>query len=150
VRFNVSQPLCRCHGDPCSASFDDRDKHSIDLKMKAQEKTLTLAKTCEKTSDVRDCKNARDWSILAMQNIRTGKAHYLVLCQCPTPGYLDGPLDHDQPKYANIPGIRVYGMVCVQSRKSRKSRSTITPPLFTEFGGSSEGYRRYGGWTLSR
>ena len=30
----------------------------------------------------------RDWSILALQNIRTGKAHYLVICTCPETGFL--------------------------------------------------------------
>ena len=45
-------------------------------------------KTCEPTQEVRECRAPKDWSILALQNSRTGKAHYLVICRCPTPGYL--------------------------------------------------------------
>ena len=36
----------------------------------------------------RYCSNTKDWSILALQNIRTGKAHYLVICQCPDSSFL--------------------------------------------------------------
>jgi hypothetical protein len=49
---------------------------------------LTLVKTCEPTQEVRECRAPKDWSILALQNSRTGKAHYLVICRCPSPGYL--------------------------------------------------------------
>ena len=51
---------------------------------------LTLAKTCERVENIRVCERNRDWSILALQNIRTGKAHYLVICTCPESGIL-GP-----------------------------------------------------------
>jgi hypothetical protein len=44
---------------------------------------VTLIKTCEPVWSVRDCRAPRDWSILALQNTRTGKAHYLVICKCP-------------------------------------------------------------------
>lgn len=32
---------------------------------------------------MRECRTPRDWSLLALQNIRTGKSHYLVICKCP-------------------------------------------------------------------
>ena len=51
-------------------------------------KVLTLAKTCEMVPSIRQCEKNRDWSILALQNIRTGKAHYLVICTCPESGVL--------------------------------------------------------------
>lgn len=44
---------------------------------------ITLAKTCESTSEMRECRSPRDWSLLALQNTRTGKSHYLVICRCP-------------------------------------------------------------------
>lgn len=44
---------------------------------------ITLAKTCEPTTEMRECRSPRDWSLLALQNIRTGKSHYLVICRCP-------------------------------------------------------------------
>nr|CAD7419106.1 unnamed protein product [Timema cristinae] len=31
----------------------------------------------------------------------------------------EGPIVHDQPTYASVPGIRVYGMVCVPKRSRR-------------------------------
>lgn len=43
----------------------------------------TVIKTCEPVWSVRECRTPRDWSILALQNTRTGKAHYLVICKCP-------------------------------------------------------------------
>ena len=45
---------------------------------------MTLAKTCEQGNELRDCRAPRDWSILALQNTRTGKSHYLVICKCPS------------------------------------------------------------------
>lgn len=40
-------------------------------------------------------------------------------------------MSHDQPTYASVPGIRVYGMMCVdaglRSRNLRKSRSLEYP-----------------------
>jgi hypothetical protein len=36
----------------------------------------------------------------------------------------EGPMSHDQPTYASVPGIRVYGMMCVQgSRRGRPLRN---------------------------
>lgn len=40
-------------------------------------------KTCEPVKDMRLCRAPRDWSLLALQNVRTGKSHYLVICHCP-------------------------------------------------------------------
>ena len=39
-------------------------------------------KTCEETRQIRDCRTPQDWSLLALQNIRTGKSQYLVICRC--------------------------------------------------------------------
>lgn len=34
-------------------------------------------------------------------------------------------MSHDQPTYASVPGIRVYGMMCVDTvRRGRPSRSS--------------------------
>lgn len=44
---------------------------------------ITLAKTCEATTEMRECRTPKDWSLLALQNTRTGKSHYLVICKCP-------------------------------------------------------------------
>ena len=44
---------------------------------------LTLVKTCEPVAEMRECRVPRDWSLLALQNVRTGKSHYLVICRCP-------------------------------------------------------------------
>lgn len=75
---------------------------------------MTLAKTCEATTEMRECRAPRDWSLLALQNIRTGKSHYLVICRCSDNFHLEGPMAHDQPTYASVPGIRVFGMMCVK------------------------------------
>lgn len=37
------------------------------------------------------------------------------------PANTEGPMSHDQPTYASVPGIRVYGMMCAQVNK-RKGR----------------------------
>lgn len=44
---------------------------------------MTLVKTCEPVAEMRECRMPRDWSLLALQNVRTGKSHYLVICKCP-------------------------------------------------------------------
>lgn len=69
--------------DPCSASLNEDDNHTIKLIGNANRKAITLAKTCEQTVELRDCRAPRDWSILALQNTRTGKSHYLIICKCP-------------------------------------------------------------------
>ncbi|XP_015125816.1 uncharacterized protein LOC107047551 [Diachasma alloeum] len=72
---------------------------------------------------MRECRAPKDWSLLALQNVRTGKSHYLVICRCPDNNILEGPMSHDQPTYASVPGIRVYGMMCVQGiRRGRPLR----------------------------
>ena len=60
---------------------------------------LTLAKTCERVENIRQCERNRDWSILALQNIRTGKAHYLVICTCPESGTLGQWRSNDCVRY---------------------------------------------------
>ncbi|XP_063383130.1 dystroglycan 1 [Cydia fagiglandana] len=121
VRLNYTQPLCACparYRDPCSASLNADDLHTTrlttDSKKKYANKAVTLVKTCEAVSEMRECRAPRDWSLLALQNIRTGKSHYLVICRCPENHILEGPMSHDQPTYASVPGIRVYGMMCVR------------------------------------
>lgn len=108
VRLNWTQPLCACpsrYRDPCSASLNSDDQHTTELmtdrnsrvrhdfdlagaKLSAScgflyfQRALTLVKTCEPTTEMRVCRAPRDWSLLALQNIRTGKSHYLVICRC--------------------------------------------------------------------
>ena len=117
LNFSVPLCACPEPGDPCSASTLASDGHSLGLtadqasgKVRALRlifshliftlfppqpnqphlpfKVLTLAKTCEEVESIRTCDQNRDWSILALQNIRTGKAHYLVICTCPDSGFL--------------------------------------------------------------
>jgi len=124
LRLNFSTPLCACpaEGDPCSASTLPDDGHSFRLKADNTGEVLTLAKTCEETRDIKYCSNAKDWSILALQNIRTGKSHYLVICQCPDSSFLEGPLAQTGAPYARVPGIRVYGMICLKKPFRRRGR----------------------------
>lgn len=53
---------------------------------------------------MRACKSPTDWTLLALQSERSGKAHYVVVCKCPTHAQLEGPYTHNHPPYANIPG----------------------------------------------
>ncbi|ETN58485.1 doublesex cognate 73A [Anopheles darlingi] len=110
--------LANSYRDPCSASLNEDDNHTIKLVGNQQKRAITLAKTCENTNELRDCRAPKDWSILALQNTRTGKSHYLVICKCPPHYRLEGPLAHDQPTYAGLPGINVYGMLCVPPETS--------------------------------
>eukprot|EP00090_Calanus_glacialis_P013051 TRINITY_DN21663_c0_g1_i1.p1 TRINITY_DN21663_c0_g1~~TRINITY_DN21663_c0_g1_i1.p1 ORF type:complete len:213 (-),score=61.87 TRINITY_DN21663_c0_g1_i1:257-895(-) len=127
LRLNFSTPLCACpqQGDPCSASTLDTDNHSLKLSADKGGKVLTLAKTCEEVPSIRLCEKNRDWSILALQNIRTGKAHYLVICTCPPSGVLEGPLAQTGAPYAKVPGIRVYGMLCLTGGKKRRRKARV-------------------------
>uniref|UniRef100_A0A336MIY0 CSON015515 protein n=2 Tax=Culicoides sonorensis TaxID=179676 RepID=A0A336MIY0_CULSO len=128
VRLNYTQPLCACpprYRDPCSASLNEDDNHTLKLIGNEQKKAITLAKTCETTTELRDCRPPRDWSILALQNTRTGKSHYLVICKCPSNYRLEGPLAHDQPTYAGLPGINVYGMLCVPPQQQQSTTQSF-------------------------
>jgi len=128
LRLNFSTPLCACPepGDPCSASTLDSDNHSLRLSADTDDKqVLTLAKTCERVDTIRQCERNRDWSILALQNIRTGKAHYLVICTCPAKGILEGPIAQTGAPYAKVPGIRVYGMLCRVNGKKRRRKARV-------------------------
>jgi len=129
TRFNYTQPLCACADrfqGPCSASLARNDQHTLQVGYKKlvkaggrAYKSPTLVKTCEETRQIRDCRTPQDWSLLALQNIRTGKSQYLVICRCEQ-GQLDGPMSHDQPAYARVPGIRVYGMMCNAAGRNRR------------------------------
>ncbi|EFX70162.1 hypothetical protein DAPPUDRAFT_112957 [Daphnia pulex] len=146
TRFNFTQPLCACADrfqGPCSASIARNDLHTIEVGMKKNIKkgtgkagrgfkSPTLVKTCEETKLIRECRSPQDWALLALQNVRTGKSQYLVICRCEQ-GELDGPMSHDQPAYARVPGIRVYGMMCnsgngTNNRNGRIQRSSGTKP----------------------
>lgn len=90
---------------------------------------MISSKVCEPVLSIRRCKEPRDWQLLALQSTRTGRAHYLLICRCPTGSRLLGPVRHSTPPYANIPGIRVYGMLCAQGppRGSRDFQSGHYP-----------------------
>ncbi|XP_037942174.1 uncharacterized protein LOC119675036 [Teleopsis dalmanni] len=91
---------------------------------------ITLAKTCEATTEMRECRSPKDWSLLALQNTRTGKSHYLVICRCPDHFKMEGPMAHDQPTYASVPGIRVFGMMCVKPGYSVRKPSAQPPKRY--------------------
>ncbi|KAK9718879.1 hypothetical protein QE152_g22961 [Popillia japonica] len=138
IRLNWTQPLCACpprYRDPCSASLNSDDQHTTELSTGQHSKALTLVKTCEATTEMRLCRPPSDWSLLALQNIRTGKSHYLVVCRCMDTSILEGPIPQNQPTYAGIPGIRVYGMMCVQSakRKATPGRRSKVSPMQEDF-----------------
>ena len=112
TRFNFTQPLCACADrfqGPCSASLQRNDQHTIEVGYKKLRvsphlhnritraphnqkffeqsgvrsyKSPTLVKTCEQTKQIRDCRAPQDWSLLALQYVRTGKSQYLVICRC--------------------------------------------------------------------
>lgn len=82
--FILCSVLFNRYRDPCSESLNEDDNHTITLVGNANKRAVTLAKTCEQGNELRDCRAPRDWSILALQNTRTGKSHYLVICKCPS------------------------------------------------------------------
>ena len=77
---------------------------------------------CEPLVSVRTCKVPTDWTLLALQSERSGKAHYVVVCKCPDSAILEGPYTHNHPPYARIPGIRVYGMLCAQNNRLSRNK----------------------------
>jgi len=86
----------------------------------------TQVKLCEPLTSVRMCKSPTDWTILALQNERSGRAHYVVVCRCPDWAKLEGPYTHNYPPYARIPGIKVYGMLCAQVKRMGKHKETLS------------------------
>ncbi|KAF4525812.1 hypothetical protein B566_EDAN009920 [Ephemera danica] len=102
VRLNFTQPLCACplgHRDPCSASLRTDDLHTTELVTDPRGTALTLVKTCEPVSEMRECRAPRDWSLLALQNVRTGKSHYLVICRCPSDNSLGKGTNEPRPTH---------------------------------------------------
>ncbi|KAK2710679.1 uncharacterized protein LOC136026662 [Artemia franciscana] len=129
-RLNYSQPLCACpdrFNSPCSASTNINDQHTIELGLGKIPKAKTLAKTCENVSQIRPCRSPQDWALLALQNVKTGKAQYLAICRCEGKSYFEGPMSHDQPAYAHVPGIRVYGMMCVTGGRRAVLKRKLRP-----------------------
>ncbi|XP_037082383.1 uncharacterized protein LOC119103036 [Pollicipes pollicipes] len=112
-RLQRTWPQCVCpRGSPrCSPITLTTDNHSVQLVTDASLGALTSVKTCETNQDIRECDD-KDWALLAVQSTRSGKANYLVICRCPPDGSLEGPLQHNVPKYAHVPTIRIYGMLC--------------------------------------
>lgn len=43
---------------------------------------------------------------------------------------IEGPMAHDQPKYASVPGIRVFGMMCVKPGYSVRKPSAQPPKRY--------------------
>ncbi|KAG9509634.1 hypothetical protein GZH46_01840, partial [Fragariocoptes setiger] len=133
VNMSYTQRLCECSSNynwKCSFNTDAQDGHTIELTRKYDKRIYTQIKTCEPLKEVRACKSPTDWTLLALQSERTGKAHYVVVCKCPTYAQLEGPYTHNHPPYANIPGIRVYGMLCAhQTARSSQSYAELNPKL---------------------
>nr|XP_044250391.1 serine-rich adhesin for platelets [Drosophila takahashii] len=122
VRLNYTQPLCACpsrYRDPCSASLNEDDQHTT--KLVGDNKKKAIISALAKSSP-------RFW--FALQNTRTGKSHYLVICRCPDHFKMEGPMAHDQPTYASVPGIRVFGMMCVKPGYSVRKPSNQPPKRY--------------------
>ncbi|XP_037079316.1 uncharacterized protein LOC119100315 [Pollicipes pollicipes] len=122
TRLRHATLQCVCppvYGAPCSSRLLSSDQHSIALVTDPSASALTTVKTCERSRDIASCVGG-DWALLAVQNARTGRSHFLVVCRCPADGWLEGPLQHKQPYHAHVPAIRVYGMVC--RRHGRRAR----------------------------
>lgn len=55
---------------------------------------------------------------LSRQNVTVVFFRQKIYCACLEDKRLfnlaEGPMSHDQPTYASVPGIRVYGMMCVR------------------------------------
>jgi len=123
VKINVTQHLCECSSNynwECSSDPNAGDGHTIELTRRYDKKVYTQVKLCEPLVSVRACKAPTDWTLLALQSERNGKAHYVSVCKCPDTATLEGPYTHSHPPYARIPGIRVYGMLCAQGARKGK------------------------------
>lgn len=84
VIVQISTKCFKLHALGFVVRSSDPDQHCLF-------QILTLVKTCEPVADMRICRLPRDWSLLALQNIRTGKSHYLVICRCPETSVLGTP-----------------------------------------------------------
>ena len=117
--MNHTQSLCECsqgYNWECSQRPLVDDGHTIELTRRYDKKVYTQVKLCEPLVSVRTCKTPTDWTLLALQSERTGKAHYVVACRCPDHAVLEGPYTHNHPPYARIPGKRsVCPLIPVQS-----------------------------------
>ncbi|TMW41516.1 hypothetical protein DOY81_013403 [Sarcophaga bullata] len=89
---------------------------------------------------MRECRSPKDWSLLALQNTRTGKSHYLVICRCPDHFKMEGPMAHDQPTYASVPRVYVSLLIVCQTGYSVRKPSSQPPKLSLKYSGP--GYRR--------
>ncbi|XP_054715090.1 uncharacterized protein LOC129224630 [Uloborus diversus] len=131
MRFKFVQPKCTCRSSyksPCSTRMHPNDGHTINLLTDRDgKKTQTLVKVCEDVNTMKYCDKPHDWMLFALQNTRTGNAQYLVLCKCPSNAVMEGPVLHTKPPYVRIPGISVYGMLCVQGRNSRLHKQSYPP-----------------------
>ncbi|CAG2113570.1 unnamed protein product [Medioppia subpectinata] len=126
--MNYTQPLCQCSENfnwECSGDSALDDGHTIELTRRYDKKVYTQVKLCEPLMSVRVCKAPTDWTLLALQSERSGKAHYVMVCRCPDSAQFEGPYTHNHPPYARVAGIRVYGMLCNQAvKKARLFSST--------------------------
>jgi hypothetical protein len=126
VRMNHSQHLCECPSNfnwECNSNSNTDDGHTIELTRRYDKKVYTQVKLCEPLISVRTCKTPTDWTLLALQSERSGKAHYVVVCRCPDSAQFEGPYTHNYPPYARVPGIRVYGMLCNQEGRKGRTKS---------------------------
>ncbi|XP_043199416.1 uncharacterized protein LOC122369078 [Amphibalanus amphitrite] len=116
-RLQRTNPQCVCPRDSprCSPLLTADDGHTVPLVTDQSLGALTSVKTCESNDEIREC-SGDDWALLAVQNTRSGKSNFLVICRCPADGSLDGPLQHQMPAYAHVPTVRVYGMLCRRTK----------------------------------
>ncbi|XP_022236299.1 uncharacterized protein LOC111083874 [Limulus polyphemus] len=132
LRLNHTQHLCNCPSsfpNPCPVSQDQEDGHTLNLVADKKGQVLTSVKICDPILTIKTCDAQQDWMLLALQSMRTGKAHYLVICQCPSSGELIGPISHENPPYADIPGIRVFGMICARGERSARRSEKAYPEV---------------------
>ncbi|XP_027201483.2 doublesex cognate 73A [Dermatophagoides pteronyssinus] len=147
VKSNHTQRLCDCSRDSnfnCDEQLNElNEDHIIDLSRKQEFKTkrnsleaYTQVKLCENLHNLKPCKTPTDWTIMALQSERTGKAHFVVVCKCPDSASFEGPFTHKHPPYARFPGIRVYGMLCNQGIRKSKHNPKVALEIDLEKGGN--------------